>query len=435
MNLNPSKGVFVVTSGKFLGYLVMKRGIEASPEQVQAINNLKSPTNVKEVLKLTGRIAALNRFISKSSEKCKDFYGILRKNKKFEWTEKHELALQSVKNYLSSAPSLMKPLEREPLILYLAVSSNAISAVLVKDHEGNQHPVYYVSKSLIDAESRNAIKSQALADFVADFSSELEEQVSQEIQQLEETKDPWIPFKDGASNVKGTGLGILLKSPQGDIIPHSIACEFQATNNEAEYEALIAVKGEKLIKYFEMVRDLAGSFEAFDILQDHALDALRNRKLKKSLKTFMKEILEIILGAGKLPKAPGGKVFMLAMTDYFSNWIEAEAFPQFIGSRITNFCNSWGIKMITSTPVHPKANGQAESSNKIIINNLKKKLGSKKGKWAKELPYVLWADRTTPKNSTRPTLFSILFGNEAVIPTEMVFPTAKTSICDPEANA
>ncbi|KAD7477254.1 hypothetical protein E3N88_00390 [Mikania micrantha] len=66
----------------------------------------------------------------------------------------------------------------------------------------------------------------------------------------------------------------------------------------------------------------------------------------------------------------------------------------------TNFCESWGIKMITSTPVHPQANGQAESSNKIIINSLKKKLGSKKGKWAEELPFVLWADRTTIKNVT-----------------------------------
>ena len=91
--------------------------------------------------------------------------------------------------------------------------------------------------------------------------------------------------------------------------------------------------------------------------------------------------------------------------------------------------------MITSTPVHPQANGQAESSNKIIINNLKKKLGSKKGKWAEELPYVLWADRTTPMNATGQTPFSLVFGAEAVIPTEMVIPTARTSARDPKENA
>ncbi|KAD6454188.1 hypothetical protein E3N88_08894 [Mikania micrantha] len=89
--------------------------------------------------------------------------------------------------------------------------------------------------------------------------------------------------------------------------------------------------------------------------------------------------------------------------------------------------------MITSTPVHPQANAQAESSNKIIINNLKKKLGSKKEKWAEELPFVLWADRTT-KNATGQTSFSLVFGSEAVLPTEMIIPTARTSLHNIEAN-
>ncbi|MDV3153350.1 MAG: hypothetical protein Q8755_03170 [Candidatus Phytoplasma australasiaticum] len=84
--------------------------------------------------------------------------------------------------------------------------------------------------------------------------------------------------------------------------------------------------------------------------------------------------------------------------------------------------------MITSTPVHPQANGQEESSNKIIINNLKKRLKEKKGKWAEELPFVLWADRTTSKNATYQTPFSLVFGAEAVIPTEMTIPTARSSL-------
>ncbi|KAD6454283.1 hypothetical protein E3N88_08989 [Mikania micrantha] len=151
---------------------------------------------------------------------------------------------------------------------------------------------------------------------------------------------------------------------------------------------------------------------------------------------FMKCGMDIV---GKLPKAPGGKVFMLAMTDYFSKWIEAEAFvkvreKEFIGKRTTNFCESWGIKMITSSPVHPQANGQAESSNKIIINNLKKKLGSKKGNWAEELPFVLWTDRTTTKNATGQTPFSLVYGSEVVLPTEMVVPTARSSLLNLESN-
>ncbi|KAD5508946.1 hypothetical protein E3N88_16649 [Mikania micrantha] len=107
---------------------------------------------------------------------------------------------------------------------------------------------------------------------------------------------------------------------------------------------------------------------------------------------------------------------------------------QFIGKRTTSFCEAWGIKMITSTLVHPQANGQAESSNKIIINNLKKKLGSKKGKWTEELPFVLWADRTTTKNATGQTPFSLVFGSKAVLPTEMIIPTIRTSLQTIESN-
>ncbi|KAI3784140.1 hypothetical protein L1987_43233 [Smallanthus sonchifolius] len=108
--------------------------------------------------------------------------------------------------------------------------------------------------------------------------------------------------------------------------------------------------------------------------------------------------------------------------------------PQFIGKRTTNFCASWGFKMITSTPVHPQANGQAESNSKIIINNLKKRLGAKKGRWAEELPFVLWVDKTTLKNATGQNPFSLVFSTEAMIPTEMVIPTARTNLQTLETN-
>ena len=91
--------------------------------------------------------------------------------------------------------------------------------------------------------------------------------------------------------------------------------------------------------------------------------------------------------------------------------------------------------MVTSTPVHPQANGQAESSNKIIVNNLKKKLGEKKGKWAEEPPFVLWADITTLKNATGQTPFSLVFGAEAMLPTEMVMPTARKHLHDDTTNS
>ena len=77
MKLNPAKCSFGVSSGKFLGYIVTHRGIEANPEQIKAIHSIPSPKNVKEVQKLTGRMAAFSRFISKLSDKSHAFFGTL----------------------------------------------------------------------------------------------------------------------------------------------------------------------------------------------------------------------------------------------------------------------------------------------------------------------------------------------------------------------
>ena len=83
MKLNPEKCTFGVQSGQFLGYLVSKRGIEANPSQIKAVLDIPSPKCVKDVQRLTGKIAALTRFISKSSERCQPFFDILKKNKEF----------------------------------------------------------------------------------------------------------------------------------------------------------------------------------------------------------------------------------------------------------------------------------------------------------------------------------------------------------------
>ncbi|XP_074297652.1 uncharacterized protein LOC141628400 [Silene latifolia] len=87
-----------------------------------------------------------------------------------------------------------------------------------------------------------------------------------------------------------------------------------------------------------------------------------------------------------------------------------------------------------STPRNPQSNGQAESRNKIIVENLKKKLEEIGGKWAEELPLVLWADRTTPKVATGQTPFSLVFGAEAVIPSEVRVPTYRYGCITEDRN-
>ena len=94
LRLNASKCSFGVSSGKFLGYMVTHRGIEVNPDQIKAINSLQPPRNPKEVQKLTGMSAALNRFISRSADRCRPFFLLLHKWKGFEWTKKCAVAFQ-----------------------------------------------------------------------------------------------------------------------------------------------------------------------------------------------------------------------------------------------------------------------------------------------------------------------------------------------------
>ena len=94
MKLNPSKCIFGVSSEKILCFLMIKREIEANPNQIQDLLAKSSPKNIHEVQQLTGWVAALNKFVFKSTDKCLPFFKILRKNRAFEWTEESEMAFQ-----------------------------------------------------------------------------------------------------------------------------------------------------------------------------------------------------------------------------------------------------------------------------------------------------------------------------------------------------
>ena len=85
MKLNPSKYVFGVASGKFLGFMVSQRGVEANPDKVWAIMEMAFSKNIKKLQSLNRRVAALNRFVSRATDKCLPFFKVLRKA--FKWTD------------------------------------------------------------------------------------------------------------------------------------------------------------------------------------------------------------------------------------------------------------------------------------------------------------------------------------------------------------
>ncbi|KAK3035938.1 hypothetical protein RJ639_031361 [Escallonia herrerae] len=137
----------------FSNHPVVCEGIIALPVTVGALTT-QAKLMLDFVVELTGKVAALGRFMSKSAEKCLPFLKAIRKAKDFEWTEECQKSFEELKLYLSSPPLLTKPVTGEDLFLYLSISEVAVSTVLIQEEGGKQRPIYYISKVLQDVETR-----------------------------------------------------------------------------------------------------------------------------------------------------------------------------------------------------------------------------------------------------------------------------------------
>jgi hypothetical protein len=158
--LNPNKCVFGVPSGKLLGFIISHRGIEANPEKISSITSMKAPTCIKDVQKLTGCMAALNKFISKLGERGPPFFQLLKHQEKFAWTPEADQALSQLKDFLSKPLVLTAPRKKEQLLLYLAATTHVVSTAIVVERQEDGHaypvqrPVYFISEVLSKSKAR-----------------------------------------------------------------------------------------------------------------------------------------------------------------------------------------------------------------------------------------------------------------------------------------
>jgi len=148
MKLNPKKCVFRVRSGKFLGFMISSRRIEANPDKIQAVLHMKPPQNVREVQRQTACITVLGRLISRSIEKCQPFLRVLQQWANFSYDQHTDEAFQAPKTYLAQRPKIASPMGGKVLALYLVVSERTVSTVLIVERAKEQIPVYYVSHAL-----------------------------------------------------------------------------------------------------------------------------------------------------------------------------------------------------------------------------------------------------------------------------------------------
>jgi ribonuclease HI len=286
-----------------LGYIVSQRGIEPNPEKVAALARMGPIRDLKGVQKVLGCLAALSRFISRLGEKGLPLYWLQKKHKCFSWTVEAQEALDKLKTTLAHALILTPPRNGKPLYLYVAATTQVVSAVIVveRTEEGHtlpvQRPVYYISEVLSETKarypqiqkllytmvlawrklrhyfeahlvtvvssfplgeiirnpdaagriakwsvelmgetlayaSREVIKSQILADFVAEWTDT-------QLPPLQIQAECWTLYFDGSVMKIGAGAGLLFISPLGGHMRYTIRLHFPVSNNMAEYETLL----------------------------------------------------------------------------------------------------------------------------------------------------------------------------------------------------
>ncbi|XP_074355747.1 uncharacterized protein LOC141695398 [Apium graveolens] len=300
------------------------------------------------------------------------------KVKAFKWIAESQEAFKQLKKYMNEAPLLAKPSPEDTLYLYLAVSEQAVSAVLVKEEQKLQKHLYYVTKAhkievLTDQPLRNilhspkasgrlikwaielgefdikykprtVIKAQALADFEVECTINDQEVRGQEIvttevgEKDEETtlKEYWVLYFDGASKIKSSGASLVLQSPDGFMIEYALKLDFPTTETKAEYEALIdglglagAVRAKNLKVCGDsrlVVAQVNGEFEAKD-------DTMANylRVVKEILTQFNEWYAEPV------PREEN---------------ITADALSQFTSSEIESYLRSIYFQVLKTPTIH-----------------------------------------------------------------------------------
>ncbi|CAN1322438.1 Retrovirus-related Pol polyprotein from transposon opus [Linum perenne] len=237
----------------------------------------------------------MNRFIPKSAERQEPFFATLKGTSKFAWTEDCTRAFEELKAFLTTPPVLAAPVPGDQLYLYVVIATAAVSSVLVKRDDKEERPMFYISKTLVEAEGRytplekaayavivasqklhpyfhahtihvvtnlpikTALRSMSVVGRMAKWAVELSEYdihfqprttikgqaladfvVGGCVSAEGKLDHYWEVFVDGASSKNGAGTGIMLKTPPG--VLHEAALRFAQnhTNNAAEYEAMIA---------------------------------------------------------------------------------------------------------------------------------------------------------------------------------------------------
>nr|GEV16127.1 reverse transcriptase domain-containing protein [Tanacetum cinerariifolium] len=447
MKLNPKKCAFGMREGTFLGYKVDADGLRVCPDKVEAVLSLPSLKCLKNVQKLNGKLASLNRFLSKSVEKSLPFFKTLKKctNKSdLQWTTEAEMAFKEMKQLIVELPMLTAPKEKEELIMYMVAAKEAISLVLMTERDGKQVPIYFVSRRLlkwrfelgehdIQYRPRTLVKRQIMADFIVEHPEDDTPDIPME--DNEELPDPWILFTDGSSCIDGSGAGFIITNLKGMEFTYALSTfkEFsikqipRGENKKADALSKIASSSFAHLSKQVLVEEL----------REKSIDEKKVLAVVEERHTWMTLVYEY-LTEGILPEKNRKQGLCVAKQEDMPFGLPGEIVSdngkQFRDYPFKDWCEKLSIHQYFASVKHPQANGLVERANRSLREGIKARLGDKNKNWVEEISHVLWAHRTMIKSSNRETLFSLTYGAEAVIPAEIGMPTLRTAEIDMAKN-
>ncbi|XP_071736139.1 uncharacterized protein [Rutidosis leptorrhynchoides] len=378
---------------------------------------MTAPKTIKEVQSLTGKVAALTRFLSKAAERQLPFFKTLKgclKQKSFVWSSEAETAFQEMKK-------LRRYFQGHPVHV---LTNMPIKQVLTKPEISGRLALWAMELGTyqISYLSHSAVKGQVMADYLAEMSGESE--VINERTALKLVLDEtWDLFTYGASCAEGAGAGLVLANPSGEEHTYALCFNFDVSNNEAEYEALLA--GLNIARKMNIAKLRAftdsqlienyfnGSFEAHDPSMQKYLQLLKEL-------TVQFEHFELEQMPSSQNKKANALSKLAALTFGIPRELVSNNGAQIAKDPFKTWCADLNIIQKFTSVAHPQANGLYEVTNRDIVSD--------------ELPNVLWAHRTTFKKSTGETPFSLVYGSEAVIPAKILVPTHRIVNFEEEAN-
>ncbi|GJU16887.1 reverse transcriptase domain-containing protein [Tanacetum coccineum] len=249
MKLNPKKCTFGAVEGMFLGYTITPEGIKPCPDKTEAVLQLPSPRTIKEVQSLNGKLASLNRFLSKSAEKSLPLFKTLKKCIKksdFHWTPEAEQAFKQLKQHL------------------------AVSAVLMTERGTFKTPIYFISRALQGPELNYTPMEKLILSLV--FAAKRLRRAVTEVEHHARRTQYHIPFEDVGERTDTGGLS----QYEALIAGLRIAAQMGVRNLQVSVDSKLVVnqvlgtyvaKEENVIKYLEKVKSLVSSFDNFSISQ------------------------------------------------------------------------------------------------------------------------------------------------------------------------